>query len=93
VGKRDADETYLRYVRRQPCCICGGIDVEAHHLRVGSINEGVTPPGMGQRSSDRWAVPLCNRHHRELHNMGDREFWASYGIDPIALSMHFQVSR
>jgi hypothetical protein len=90
---RFSDEPYLRYIRRQPCCLCGGIDVEAAHLRVGSINDGKRPTGMGEKSSDRWALPLCNRHHKEQHSMNEREFWASYGIDPFALSMHYQVSR
>jgi hypothetical protein len=83
------DEAYLHFIRNQPCCICGGIDVEAHHVRIGSLEHGSNPGG-AQRSEDRWALPLCNRHHREAHR-GEREFWASLGIDPFQLCLKFQV--
>jgi hypothetical protein len=35
---------------------------------------------MGRKADDDKAVPLCGRHHRELHRMNEAEFWASYGI-------------
>jgi hypothetical protein len=82
-------EQHLAYVRTLPCCLCGDdVSVEAHHPRVGSVNDGVHAPGMAQKASDRWALPLCGRHHRECHSYGDeRAFWASYGINPFALAM------
>jgi hypothetical protein len=87
----DRDERYLRYIREQPCCVCGGIDVDPHHIRVGSIGDGKLAAGMGQKSSDRWAVPLCRRHHDQCHATGEAQFWASLGLDPFALSMQYQV--
>jgi hypothetical protein len=87
------DERYLRYIRQQPCCVCGGIDVQAHHIRVGSINHDKKPAGMAQKSSDRWAVPLCGRHHDECHAQGEMQFWGSLGIDPFALCFRYQVPR
>jgi hypothetical protein len=45
---------------------------------------------MGEKSSDKWALPLCGKHHREQHSMNEREFWASYGIDPFALAMRYR---
>jgi hypothetical protein len=85
------DAIYLRFIRRQPCCICGNdIEVEAHHPRVPSINGGDNP-GMAQKASDRWALPLCGRHHREAHVLGDGVFWKSYGLDPFALAMHYHA--
>ena len=89
---RQHDELYLRYIRRQPCCLCNeDTTVEAAHLRVGSINDGKRPTGYGEKSSDKWALPLCGRHHREQHSMGEAAFWASYGVNPFALSMHYQA--
>lgn len=83
---RERDKEYLAYIRCLPCALCGDdVSVQAHHPRLGV--------GMGEKSSDRWALPLCGMHHREVHSMGDRVFWASYGIDPIALSMHYRVPR
>lgn len=76
---RKHNEEYLALVRKQPCCICGDdISVEAHHPRMTA--------GMGQKADDDLAVPLCGRHHRELHRMNEREFWASYGLDPHTLA-------
>lgn len=86
------DDAYLDYIRSLPCCICGDdTSTEAAHLRVGSINDGKRPTGFGEKSSDRWALPLCGRHHREQHTMNEAEFWASYGINPFLLSMSYQM--
>jgi hypothetical protein len=78
---RKRDEAYLARVRQMPCCICQeDTTVEAHHPRIGSI-------GMGRKNDDDKAVPLCGRHHRELHTMSEREFWARHGVDPFAYRM------
>jgi hypothetical protein len=92
---RQHDDDYLAYIRKQRCCICGDdTTVEAAHLRVGSINDGIKrDTGMAEKSSDKWALPLCGRHHRQQHTMNEREFWASYGIDPFALAMQYQQPK
>jgi hypothetical protein len=88
---RERDKQYLDYIRQQPCCICGdNVSVEAAHLRVGSINDGKRPTGKNEKSSDKWALPLCGVHHREQHRTNERVFWASWGIDPFALAMHYR---
>ena len=67
---RIRDEGYLDWIRQQPCCICGDdVFVEAAHLRVSSINIGKNGTGMGEKPSDKWALPLCGKHHREQHTM------------------------
>jgi hypothetical protein len=89
---RQHDDDYLAYIRTLPCCICGDdVSVEAAHLRVGSIGDGKRDTGMMEKSSDKWALPLCGRHHKQQHTMNEREFWASYGIDPFALAMHYRA--
>jgi hypothetical protein len=89
---RQIDDVYLDYIRSQPCCICGeDTTVEAAHLRVGSINDDKPDTGMGEKSSDKWALPLCGKHHREQHAMNELEFWASYGINPFKLALTYQV--
>jgi hypothetical protein len=91
---RQRDDEYLAYVRRQRCCICGdNTSVEAAHLRIGSVDHNKRDTGMGEKPSDKWALPLCGKHHRQQHTMNEHEFWASYGIDPFALAMHYQVKR
>jgi hypothetical protein len=89
---RQHDDDYLNFIRSQRCCLCGTNEgVQAAHLRVGSINDGKPTTGMGEKSSDKWALPLCKRHHDLQHTMNESEFWASYGIDPFALAMHYQM--
>jgi len=91
---RQHDEAYLDYIRSLPCCICGdNTTVEAAHLRVGSINNGKRETGTGEKPSDKWALPLCGKHHREQHGMNELAFWFKHGIDPFALAMHYQVKR
>jgi len=35
--------------------------------------------------SDEFTVPLCRRHHREVHRSGDEAaWWTKTGIDPTA---------
>jgi hypothetical protein len=42
---------------------------------------------MGRKVSDRFTVPICRLHHRELHRRGDeRAWWQRQGIDPLAIA-------
>ena len=88
---RQRDEKYLDWIRQQPCCICGARDVQAAHLRVSSIENGKRPVGLAEKSSDKWALPLCSYHHRMQHGMNETEFWARFGLDPFALAMHYHA--
>ena len=39
---------------------------------------------MGRKVSDRFAVPICRLHHRELHRRGNEHaWWQNQGIDPL----------
>jgi hypothetical protein len=88
---REEDPAYLAWVRTQPCCVCGDdTTVEAHHVRVASIVDGKLQTGLSRRASDKWALPLCGRHHREAHSQNESVFWASRGIDPFALSLSYR---
>jgi hypothetical protein len=46
---------------------------------------------MAEKPSDKWALPLCNRHHREQHSMNELEFWKSHGIDPFMLAIKMRA--
>jgi hypothetical protein len=38
----------------------------------------------GRKVSDRFTVPICRLHHRELHRRGnERVWWENHGIDPL----------
>ena len=61
---------YLQWIRTLPCAVCRTIRaVEAAHTG---------PHGIGQKSSDLSAIPLCARHHRtgddSYHKLGPRKF-------------------
>lgn len=90
---RERDEKHLAYIRSLACCICGAIDTEAAHIRTGSIGHDKPNTGMAEKPSDKWVLPLCNRHHREQHTMNEMAFWKSYGIDPFMLAITLKASR
>ena len=42
---------------------------------------------MGRKVSDKFAVPICRLHHRELHRCGnERVWWQNQGIDPLVVA-------
>lgn len=56
-------EKYLKWVRKQKCCACGGAGGEAHHI----IGVGADLSGMGMTAPDQFAMSLCPQHHRQIH--------------------------
>lgn len=61
--------SHLDYVRHRPCCLCGKVGVEAHHL----LRPWSGTRGMGMKAGDQNAIPLCPDHHRALHHAGNEE--------------------
>lgn len=86
---RVRNERYLRWLRERPCCLCGGIDTEAAHIRSSSERRSKRSTGGQEKPSDQWALPLCNRHHREQHGMNELEFWEIRGINPFDLALSY----
>jgi hypothetical protein len=78
---------HLAFIRSLPCCICGGIDTEAAHIRSGSVEHGKPSTGMAEKPSDYWTVPLCNRHHREQHSMNELVWWQCQNVDAFDLAL------
>lgn len=69
------NEAYLAFLRRLPCAACGSARlVEAAHTG---------PHGLGQKSADVDAIPLCFHCHRgdadSLHNVGPERFASEIG--------------
>lgn len=60
--RRWVNEKYTRWVKTQPCACCGKPADDPHHL----IGHG--QGGMGTKAHDSFTIPLCRKHHRELHN-------------------------
>ena len=79
VGERERD--HLKFVTSQPCLVCGRTPSDAHHIKFAEQR------AMGRKVSDRFAVPICRLHHRELHRRGnERVWWQNQGIDPLGVA-------
>ena len=72
------DVRYLAYVRGKPCLVCGS-PADAHHIQFAQ------PRGLGRKTGDQYAVPVCRRHHVDLHTggVGEKTWWALQGINPV----------
>ena len=57
--------------------------IEVAHVRLGA------GAGMGQKPDDWHTVSLCSQCHQRQHSTGERSFWSSANIDPIALADEF----
>jgi hypothetical protein len=74
----ERDRHHLKFVASRPCLICGRAPSDAHHVKFAEQR------AMGRKVSDRFTVPVCRIHHRELHRGGNERFWwESQGIDPL----------
>jgi hypothetical protein len=72
---------YLTWIRTLPCCVCGSKKgIEASHTG---------PHGLGQKSPDSSAIPLCPKHHRtgddSYHRLGPRKFAQKHHLDIQAI--------
>ncbi|WP_426614831.1 ERF family protein [Bradyrhizobium sp. McL0616] len=78
---RERDRAHLRFVAQQPCLVCGRTPCDAHHVKFAQAS------AMGRKVSDKYTVPVCRLHHRELHRRGnERSWWRRLGIDPLAVA-------
>lgn len=79
-------DDYLAFIRTLPCVICGLHPCEACHVRYSNLQYGKRTTGVGIKPDDRWAVPMCSRHHREQHSRGERIWWEGRKIDPLVIA-------
>ena len=80
--KRVRDKEHLRHVAAQPCLLCSARPAEAHHIRFAQ------PRALGRKVSDEFTVPLCHKHHRDVHHSGNEAaWWHDIGIDPIDIAL------
>jgi hypothetical protein len=78
---RERDRNHRRLVASQPCLVCGRTPSDAHHIKFAEQR------AMGRKVSDRFTVPICRLHHRELHRRGnERAWWENQGIDPLSIA-------
>ena len=82
---RIKDKNYLKWVASNPCILCQQNGCNAHHITY------AIPRGFGLKVGDQFTLPLCVKHHHQLHNCGmsERDFWTKIDIEPIELSRIF----
>ena len=75
---------YLAWIRTLGCVVFSDVSrgssaIEAAHTNV------LGRRGIGQKTSDFSAIPLCSRHHREYpdsyHLLGEKRFSHKHGIE------------
>ena len=103
VGKRAAGQrqprvrepSYLNFIRRQPCCVCGkAAPSQAAHIRSGYPEAGWRPTGMAEKPSDHRTLPLCSWCHLDgpeaQHKGNESAFWRRHEIYPPSLCASFR---
>ena len=83
IGKpvRERDREHLKFVAAQPCLVCGRTPSDPHHIRFAEQRT------MARKVSDRFTVPICRLHHRELHRRSnERAWWEKQKIDPLPVA-------
>ncbi len=79
---RERDREHLKFVAAQPCLVCGRTPSDPHHIKFAEQQRG-----MGRKVSDRFTVPICRLHHRELHRRSnERSWWEQQAIDPLPIA-------
>lgn len=85
---RRRSKAHLRYVGEQPCLICAQTPCDAHHLKFAQTK------AMGRKVSDEFAVPLCRKHHHDLHQNGNEiAWWADLKITPLQIAKNLWESN
>jgi hypothetical protein len=84
--QRVRDKEHLRYVASQPCLLCSAAPSDPHHIRFAQ------PRAMGRKVGDDFTVPLCRKHHRDLHDSGNESaWWHDMGIEPLEIARQLWV--
>jgi hypothetical protein len=85
---RRRNKEHRRYVAALPCLVCGKSPCQAHHISFAQ------PRALGRKVSDEWTVPLCVKHHAELHKAGnEKQWWRERHVDPIANALQLWRSE
>ena len=88
---RVEDAKHLRWIRTLPCLITGRRgNIHAAHIRFGSLKWEKRSVGIGEKPSDRWAVPLHADIHvfgpDAQHRHGEETWWFAQGICPLTVA-------
>jgi hypothetical protein len=84
---RDRDREHLKFVAAQPCLVCGRTPSDPHHIKFAEQR------AMARKVSDRFTVPICRLHHRELHRRGNERAGKAKGSIRCPLRQSFGPKR
>lgn len=71
----------MQAARELGCAICKNPVADAHHLRTIGHRRA-----MSLKNGDDFTIPLCRKHHDELHAFGDEKlFLALNGVDVVQI--------
>ena len=79
-------EEHLKLLRTLPCCIpgCPKTAGECHHLKATGAR------GMGMKSPDKFALPLCTEHHtggvERAGSKNELKWFSDRGIEALELA-------
>ena len=77
------NDSYKRWLRKWPCIVCKArFGIEAAHTG---------PHGMNTKASDYNCIPLCHKHHQELHQIGPMRFEAGHFLDLAGLRAMYKA--
>jgi hypothetical protein len=79
-------KSYVTFIHALPCVVSGVMPVQAAHLSFAAPEWGHFGRGKGQKASDRWVLPLCEKEHVIQHGMNEKAYWKATGIDPHRLA-------
>lgn len=78
-------DDHLALIRQMPCCVCErAAPSDPHHLKSHTGERGI-----GLRSTDKWAVPMCRADHDEVERAGtrnERQWFLDHGVDAHELA-------
>ncbi len=90
----DRNPDYLAWIRTLECVVCARMSCGATVIEAAHTN-ALGRRGIGQKTTDFSAVPLCAAHHRErldsYHRLGEQRFAQKHGIDLQELVLGLQT--
>ena len=84
--KADADRrfpTHLSWLRKRPCLLAGRAGHVCSGVMEASHSDADGSKGMGLKTYDFHAVPLCSGAQQEKDSIGLHTWQAKYGVDHL----------
>lgn len=87
-GKGDASRRFpahLQWLRGRPCALAGTVGHDCEGKIEASHSDADGSKGVGLKSADFHAIPLCAGAHRELHQSGLQTWQAKHKVNHLDL--------